>query len=213
MVFTDPHKLLTVFGTAFAGAETWSFGVRCLQLTPTPVTQALVNLCVTSTVALWNDADIYMPSSHSLTGVKLAPIDVNGNYPPGEISYTADIVADPGPSNTNLHPAQCTQVATFLSDLVPRGRGSHGRIYLPCPAAAISSGTGGNSLSAPIAETVATWISALNAIPSLGIVSIMSNLGSGQSSPVATVRVDDLPDTQRRRRRQLVGTQSTETVT
>jgi len=203
VVFTDPHKLLTVFGTSFSGAETWSFGVRCLQLTPTPVTQAMADACRTPTSTLWSTAGLFMPSSHVLEGVKLAPIGVDGNYPPGQISYIGDITPTAGPSNTNIHPAQCAQVVTFLSDLVPRGRGSHGRIYMPLAGAAVSAANGTNGLASALATAVRTWIVALNAISGLGIVSIMSNLGTGQSSPVATVRADSLPDTQRRRRRQL----------
>ena len=211
MPYTGNHQLLTVFGTAYAGEETWSFGVRFFQVGST-VTQAIADACRAPTSTLWSTAGIFMPASHSLTGVKLAPIGTDGKYPPGEIAYTSAIGPTLGPTATNLHPAQCTQVVTFLSSIFPRGRGSHGRIYLPCPAAAIGSTSGENGLASALATAVRTWIVALNAVPGMGIASILSPLGTGLTSPIGTVRADNLPDTQRRRRRQLVSTTSSVAV-
>jgi len=214
VAFNDRHKLLTVFGTAFNGVETWSFGVRFATVTGIPaVSQAQVDACVTPTQTFWNTAGIFMPSSHSLTGIKLAPIGTDGKYPPGEIAYIADITPDPGPTNTNQHPAQCTQVVTFLAEGQPRGRASRGRIYLPCPNAAVSSGTGGNSLGSALATAAATWLSALNDVADLGQAAIMSSLGTGITAPITQTRGDDLPDTQRRRRRQLTSTTTTVDLT
>jgi hypothetical protein len=211
MAYNTRHKLLTVFGTAFNGVETWSFGVRFSPVTGIDaVSQAQVDACATPTATFWNTAGIFMPSSHSLTGIKLAPIGTDGKYPPGEIAYIHDFTPDPGPTNTNQHPAQCTQVVTFLAEGQPRGRASRGRIYLPCPNAAVSSATGGNSLGSALATAAATWLSALNDVADLGQACIMSELGSGVTAPITQCRGDDLPDTQRRRRRQL--TSSTTTV-
>jgi hypothetical protein len=210
VAFNDRHKLLTVFGTAFNGLETWSFGVRFATVTGIPaVSQAQVDACAAPTVTLWNTANIFMPSSHALTGIKLAPIGTDGKYPPGEIAFIHDITPDQGPSNTNQHPAQCTQVATFLAEGQPRGRASRGRIYLPCPNAAVSSSTGQNGLGSAIATAVATWIGALNDVADLGQAAIMSSLGAGITAPITQVRGDDLPDTQRRRRRQLTSLTTT----
>lgn len=212
MSFDFEHNLLTVFGTSFNGVETWSFGVRFFQISHVDPDQTMADACRAATQTLWNTAGIFMPSSHSLTGVKVAPIGTDGKYPPGKIAYIGDITPDGGPSNTNIHPAQCTQVVTFLSDTQPRGRGSHGRIYLPCPAAAVSASDGTNSLASALATAVRTWIVAMNAISGLGVAHIMSNLGAGISSPITDVRADNLPDTQRRRRRQLTSTTSTVAV-
>ena len=214
MAFNQRHKLLTVFGTSFNGVETWSFGVRFIQTgDPETVSQTQVDDCAASTVTLWNTAGIYMPSSHALTGLKLAPIGTDGKYPPGEIAYIHDITPDAGPSSTPQHPAQCTQVATFLAAGQPRGRASRGRIYLPCPNAAVSSSAGTNGLGSAIATAVATWLSALNDVADLGQAAIMSSLGSGVAAPITSVRGDDLPDTQRRRRRQLTSTTTTVDLT
>lgn len=214
MAYNQRHKLLTVFGTCYNGVETWSFGVRFSPVTGIDaVSQAQVNACVTPTQTFWNTAAIFMPSSHSLTGIKLAPIGTDGKYPDGEIAFIADITPDPGPTNTNLHPAQCTQVVTFLAAGQPRGRASRGRIYMPCPAAAVSSGTGENGLGGPLATAAATWLSALNDVANLGQAAIMSELGAGITAPITSCRGDNLPDTQRRRRRQLVSATTTVALT
>lgn len=214
MAFNDRHKLLTVFGTAFNGVETWSFGVRFATVTGIPaVSQAQVNACVTPTTTLWNTGGIFMPSSHSLTGIKLAPIGTDGKYPPGEIAYIADITPDGGPATTPQHPAQCTQVVTFLAEGQPRGRASRGRIYLPCPNAAVSSSNGTNSLGGALATAVAVWLSALNDVADLGQAAIMSSLGAGITAPITQTRGDDIPDTQRRRRRQLTSLKTTVDLT
>lgn len=214
MAYNTRHKLLSVFGTAFSGVETWSFGVRFSPTTGIDaVSQAQVDACVSATTTLWNTSGIYMPSSHALTGIKLAPIGTDGHYPPGEIAYIADITPDAGPSSTPQHPAQCTQVVTFLAEGQPRGRASRGRIYLPCPNAAVSSSNGTNSLGSALATAVATWLSALNDVADLGQACIMSSLGSGVTAPITQTRGDDLPDTQRRRRRQLTSTTTTVDLT
>jgi hypothetical protein len=212
MSFTAEHNLLTVFGTSYTSFETWSFGVRFFNITHTDPDQTMADACKAATVTLWNTAGIYMPSSHALTGVKVAPIGADGKYPSGKIAYVGTITPDSGPSSTPLHPAQCAQVVTFLSDVQPRGRASHGRIYLPCPAAAISGSDGTNGLASALATAVRTWIVAMNAVSGLGTASIMSNIGSGVTVPIDTVRADNLPDTQRRRRRQLVSTTSSVAV-
>lgn len=209
MPYTNAHNLLTVFGTSYNGVETWSFGVRFGMGTIADPDQTMADACRTATQTFWNTAGIYMPSSHALTGVKVAPIGTDGKYPSGKIAYVGVISPDAGPSNTNIHPAQCTQVITFLSSFQPRGRASHGRIYLPCPAAAVSASDGTNGLASALANAAATWLTAMNAVSGLGTAAIMSDLGGGTTMEITDVRADSLPDTQRRRRRQLTSTRTT----
>jgi len=206
MVYPIEHNLLTVGGTSYSGVETWSFGVRFGATVHTDPDQTMADACKAATITFWNTAGIFMPQSHSLEFVKVAPIGADGKYPPGKIAYTGTITPDPGPSNTNLHPAQCTQVITWLTSFQPRGRGSRGRIYLPCPAAAVSGANGTNSLGSALANAAKTWLTAMNAVSGLGVAQIMSNLGAGIHNNITSVRADGLPDTQRRRRRQLSDT-------
>lgn len=208
MTFADEHQLVTVFGTAFGGLETWSFGVR-FGGSGSTVTQALADALVAPTVTLWNDPTLFMPNSHSLTGVKVAPIGIDGKYPPGQIAYIGTIAPDTGPTSTNLHPAQVATVVTFLSTPTPRGRASRGRIYLPPAASTVNPTTGQNGMAASLAAAVRTWLNALNGLAVLGNASIMSELGTGLSTPITHVRADSLYDTQRRRRRQLTSPTTT----
>jgi hypothetical protein len=212
VVFPSEHNLLTVGGTSYNGVETWSFGVRFGATVHTDPTQAMADACRAATQTFWNTAGIFMPSSHVLTFTKVAPIGPDGKYPSGKIAYTGAITPDAGPSNTNIHPAQCTQVVTWLTSFQPRGRGSRGRIYLPCPAAAVSAADGTNSLGSALANAATTWIQAMNAISGLGVARIMSNIGAGIENNITQVRADSLPDTQRRRRRQLTSTTTTVNV-
>ena len=212
MTFTNQHHLLTVFGSAF-GVETWSFGVRFYQTTFVPVTQAMADACKTPVLTWWNTTGLFMPSSHILQGVKVADIDVDGHYPPLSSAKIGDITDTQGGTSTNNHPAQCAMVATLISSIIPRGRGSKGRIYVPHPSVAISNSGGKNGMQTAMAAAVATLLTSLNAVSGLGIASVMSNIGTGLTSPIGSVRCDNIPDVQRRRARQLVGDRATSTVT
>jgi len=209
--FDGPHKLITVFGTAY-GTETWSFGVRYrpnLGTDNPDVTQAQADSLKTALTTWWGNASLFWPSSHALAGVKLAPIDTNGQYPPGKIAYVGDIVPDVvGGTNTNLHPAQCTMVMTLISATIGRGRGSKGRCYVPMPGVSMSTGGTVGSWNSTAATAFATLLTSWNALADIGSAIIMSRATATKpagSSFVGSVRVDTVPDTQRRRRRSIVG--------
>lgn len=214
--FDGRHKLLTVYGTAF-GSETWSFGLRIAQGSdPQTVSQAQADACKAPVLAWWNDANSGFSQYHILQGVKLAPVGVDGKYPAGEIAYIGDITDTGGTLNTNVHPAQCAMVVTLVSAALPRGRGSLGRCYIPAPCLSISST--GNVGSYPTTAVVAfrTLLNALNAVTDLGTVSIFSREGIKNGAvqepfhtSVGFVRMDNVLDTQRRRRRSIVGTRTT----
>jgi len=214
--FAGVHKLMTVFGTSF-GVETWQFGIRIAPSAgdQTDPSQAQVDALKAPVLAWFTDANAGFPTTTLLQGVKLAPIGVNGHYPVGKIAYIGDIVDTAGPINTNIHPAQCAMVMTLVSSAVPRGRGSLGRCYLPAPALSISStGTvGGYTATAVVAFR--TLLNAINAVPDLGTAAIFAREGLKNGvvqdkffTPVGTCRMDNVMDTQRRRRRSIIGTRS-----
>jgi hypothetical protein len=212
MVFTNKHKLLTVNGTAFGSSETWSFGIRFVETVYTPNSQAIADACKAAVNTWWTSA-WFPPATHSLAYVKLAPINPDGHYPPGEIAYIGDYVPDvAGGSTLNTYPAQTAWVCTLLGSLIPRGRGSHGRIYTPPSASALSSVGNWGTLNATMATAVATMIRTLNSVSGLGIGSIMSNLGTGITQPISSVRVDSKPDTQRRRAKGIVSTRASSAI-
>ncbi len=217
--FSSAHKLLSVFGTAF-GTETWSFGIRIEPVlgvdTPLP-TQAQADACAALALAWWNNVNTPFGTSTVLQGVKLAPIAVNGHYPPTGISYIGDVNPDDaGAISTNIHPPQCALVATLLSATIPRGRGHSGRIYLPAPALSISSSGNMGDMTALFATPLTTFVQGLNNSALLGNCVIMSreSVKAGvtlpaQSSFVGSIRVGNVMDTQRRRRRSIVETRYT----
>lgn len=207
VAYTSRHKLLTVFGTSWGGVETWSFGMRFLPTSGNEaVTQAQANACATPVSTFWSTSSAGMPGSYALTGVKLAPIGTDGKYPPGEIPYISAIGPTNGPGATPLHVPQASTVVTFLASLTPRGRGSRGRVYLPPYATAMAAnGTMGTSVPGLLLAAFRTMVLSLNAVSNLGTLVIMSDLGTGITSNVTSLRCDNVYDTQRRRRRQIIG--------
>lgn len=217
--FSSAHKLLTVYGAAF-GTETWSFGLRFEPIlgvdAPLP-SQAQADAAATTVKAWWQNVNTPFGTSTSIQGVKLAPIGVDGHYPPTGISYIGDINPDLfGLVSTNIHPPQCAMVATLLSATVPRGRGHSGRIYLPAPALSVASSGQLGDMGPIFATPLRTMIQALNDQANLGNCVIMSREGvkngvvlPASSSFVGSVRVDNVMDTQRRRRRSIVAVRYT----
>lgn len=204
MAYPIRHKLLTVFGSSWGGAEEWSYSVRIIpETSEQDVTQAQVDALATPTSTFWNDTGCGMPVNYLLEGIKLAPIATDGNYPPDEISYTHLFTADPGPASTVVHPPQIAYAVT-LTTSAPRGRGSKGRFYVPAPGFAVGS-TGKITTGYPPAIMAAarTWILAINSATNVGTVGVLSSLGSGTSRVVAGLRAGVVLDTQRRRRNHL----------
>ena len=208
--FDGPHKLVTVNGVAY-GSETWSFGIRfkpTLGVDDPAVTQAQATALMAPVQAWWNTGGLFWPTTHAITYVKLAPIATNGQYPPGQVAYIGDFADDSGDTNTNLHPAQCAMVMTLLSATIGRGRGSKGRCYTPMPAVAMSATGTVGAWNQTAADAFRTMINSMNAIANIGTAVIMSRETATKpagSSYVGAVRVDTVPDTQRRRRRSIVG--------
>lgn len=212
--FDNAHKLLTVYGTAF-GTETWSFGLRLVPVggvdSPLP-SQAQADAAAAIVKTWWQNANTPFSAYTVLQGVKLAPIAINGKYPPGAVSYIGDIAPDlAGVLNTNIHPAQNAIVATLVSATIPRGRGSVGRIYLPAPAIAVGSSGQMGDMTPLFATPLTTMMNSLNAAPNIGNLGILSRettkngvVVPAGSSFVGHVRVDNVMDTQRRRRRSIV---------
>lgn len=215
--FAGVHKLMTVFGTTF-GVETWQFGIR---IAPgggdqEDVSQAQADALKAPVLAWFTDANAGFPTTTLLQGVKLAPIGIDGRYPPGKIAYTGDIVDTAGPININIHPAQCAMVMTLMSSGIPRGRGALGRCYLPAPALSIAANGTVGGYTATAVVSFRTLLNAINAVPDLGTAAIYAREGlkNGVVLPkfyttVGSCRMDNVMDTQRRRRRGIVGTRST----
>lgn len=204
MTFPIRHKLLTIGGTAYGGSEEWQFGMRIIpEIAEQEVTQAQVDSLATPITTFWNDGTIFMPSSHSLTFAKLAPIAQDGKYPPGEVAFEHVFTADPGPGAVQRQIAQAA-LAVTLQTSVPRGRGHAGRFYLPAPASQPDTlGVHSTALAVAVATSVRTLVNSINAAANVGTVGVLSSLGFGTSRVVVSIRVGVRPDVIRRRARQL----------
>lgn len=201
MPYTGRHKLLTAFGTAWGGSEEWSFGIRFAPgVNSNQVSQAQADNAWAVVRAMWINTNMVIPPSFLLTGVKVAPIDTNGKYPVGEIAYEH---LDPGVAGTGGAATQSPQVClavTTLSDL-PRGRLSHGRFYLPAPAALIqATGTINPTYATAALPVLKTMMNGLNAVPDLGTASIYSNILGVGFRTISRLKMGSALDTQRRRR-------------
>ena len=207
MPYPIRHKLLTASGGLFTGTlERWSFGLRFYD-DPTfhEPTQAMVDACKPAFATFWDSAPTF-GKEHSLDTLKLAHIDTTGHYPAGHTPVIATFVPaefPPGTSPTGL-PGQISQVAS-LRTIKPRGIAHAGRIYLPSTGQPVGSdGRWTTTFSLGTANAVKTLINSLNAVTDLGDCAIFSDVGAGAWEYVTGVRVGRVPDTVRRRRRQLV---------
>lgn len=207
MSYTAPHKLLTISGALFTGTlERWSFGMRFLENSGiTPPTQAMVDATVTPLTTFWSSA-VTIGQLHSLDTAKLAQIGTDGKYPPGHVPSIhtfSPALFPPGTNGTGL-PGQVSMAVGFTTSQ-PRGRAHAGRIYLPPTSMMVGSdGRWTTTQAIGAANAVRTLVNALNGITGMGFLTVMSDLGTGTSWNVTGIRVGRVPDTIRRRRRQLV---------
>jgi len=140
-----------------------------------------------------------------LTYIKLNTINADGQYNSdvsGTYFYPA---ATRGPA-TSQPPFQVSMVASLQG--AGRAPGSRGRIYLPPQAITVNqNGDVGDTIAGNFAAGVKELIDELHTWPGAPAgekprLIIASNKGT--QVPVLEVRVGTVPDTQRRRRRQLV---------
>lgn len=211
MAYAAKHKLVTFYGTSWTDdSEEWQFSMRFGGGDAT-VTQTHADDVYTLAAAFAADTDLSMKSVHKFVGVKVAPIATTGLYPPGEIAYYKEgsPVAGYG-TGGDPWPGQCT-VCITLRTVIPRGRASRGRFYLPGLQGTISSyGKFPSGRPAAVAGACAAFIGDLNGVSGLGVAQVMSK--TGEYSVVTDVECGDVVDTQRRRRRQLIEVRSSASV-
>lgn len=204
MPFPIRHKLLTVLGTTFNGADIFSFSLRIIpDIGSEQVTQAQVDALAPSAQAMFSNANLAICSWNKMTGLKLAPIGVDGNYPPGEDAVEhvfAPSIAGGAVVNTIIWPPQCSY-SVGLQTAADRGPGHIGRFYLPSMAFNVNTATGKvGDLVASVGATIRTWINAINLVADVGTVGVIGKVGSGSSRVVTGIRCGQVVDTQRRRR-------------
>jgi hypothetical protein len=146
-----------------------------------------------------------------LDSLKISPIGSNGKV---ILSRTVHSVANTdihGDASGNLMPMQCSVVGSWRTGVV--GRKGRGRIYLP-PMPTSIMGAHGHLDSAWVGDArtnLVTLLEGLGYTPTLGpfagaLRPIVTGAPWTDYGVITEVRVGDLVDTQRRRRRQMVET-------
>lgn len=196
-------------------SQTWSIGVSLVtEESPSAAQLATWNAATHSAVSTWWNAT-GGPGGFNQAVVKLTAVYA-GFYPAGSsvATVTSDvaITALSGAGETQCQPAQTALVVTLKTGLATR-RG-RGRFYLPATGVTVSSST--LLMTTPTTSNVA--IAAADFLTSLAGVTLISEPtvlsiavpGDFPPSPVQTVQVDSVLDTQRRRRDKITGTFTSE---
>jgi hypothetical protein len=209
------HKVTryTISGTCLGGSEIWttSFfaGLEGADAVP-PVANSPAQVA-----AAWSTFFTAVGSkfsgSYKTTEVKAAYLNVDGKTDLAHVEHYAYPTPISGFGSTSSHPPQITLVATLASTL-PRGIASKGRMFLPghytpidatghVPAADVTS----------LLTNFRTFINACNSSADLGGVVMLASrgrtglfAGTGVNKAVASVKIGNVYDTQRRRRDNLV---------
>jgi hypothetical protein len=109
----------------------------------------------------------------------------------------------PGTSAAAQLPDQCALVVSLLTGIP--GRTKRGRLYLPPMSAGLMNGNG--QLSSATCTTVAAAMAAFfNGIRTSanGAQPVVASATAGTKTPLTSVRVDSIVDTQRRRRNKII---------
>lgn len=230
MVFPAQHQYMTVIGDSYSSTERWQFGMR---LTDGGVSNEATALAISDDVQRWwtavapyvSGTDTFEAvSTHRLTELKVARVDVNGIYPPLEASYS-HFYLPPLAGGAAPPSGQIPQgtIACTLTTALPRGLAAKGRVFLPPSWLYTPAATGliGVAQATQIAKSMQRFIGEINANSVVGNVAIFSR-GKGVGTPapggrkiiwtypnpgamnvVTGVSVGRVVDTQRRRRRSL----------
>lgn len=207
VVYPEEHVLITVQGDAYNATETWQFSVRA-RIAANPLTDAdclaIATALAFPTGTFLTAPELTIGASARLTAIKVAKINTAGHYPVGHVAGLY-LFAPPSPiGGVGAEAVPQVTFAVTLTTAIPRGRGSHGRFYLPPTYPVIMSDGRITAVVADGIEAAAkTWLNAINAHAQLGPVCVFSGLGAGTSAPVTTVGVGRVVDTMRSRRRAL----------
>lgn len=202
-----------ILGDCFNSAEEWSTGFYVAPGFGNPV---LPGNYAEQVAGLWQTfftaASTSVSSRYRTISVKANIFDTNNvqiTNPTQEYFYPAPIV---GPSAGAPLPPQLTVVASLRTS-VPRGIGSHGRMYLPGINQTVDSDARINATAVGnIATNFKAFLDGVNALPNTPILSVhlFSSANLVGKTPVdryvTQLKIGNMYDTQRRRRNQLTET-------
>lgn len=204
---------LTLSGTLAAGAEAWSTSV-CYQdpnqIAPSTGAeiQAWATACAAAVpTAVTSQLSNLLSTQGKITQVKTYEYEAVGQ--PADRSGAASVNFSGGAT-----PAMPLQTAMVLSLRTGRaGRSYRGRLYWPAQGASVMSGGRFSSSdhTGAVADVVLMLQAFADAWPATGaIVPVIVSASQNAVTPVTSVQVGDVPDTQRRRRDALVENYVTE---
>lgn len=221
--YAQPFGRVTISGTMFNGAESWSTGFQ-IGFADNPISD-LDNVAGQIGIAwqtFFTTASVGISNVYKTVQVKVAEIGVTGVTNEENIDYYTYPTPISGGAAGQALPPQITLAATMTTER-QRGLASKGRMYLPGINTAIDGTTG--KLSSTTTNNIntgfKTFLDAINAdtgIPGLVIVASKGhklgtldpngqpNYADGINSVVTGCRVGDVYDTQRRRRNDFVET-------
>lgn len=204
------------FGGVLAGAQRWSIGIS-FTTTPAPggvdsvgMTALANNLFTAFNTNAWSTTASGSAQLKSIASSSANLDKVRTYYYPGSATVAAVVgestqTSIPG-TGGRTQPAQSAIVCSLLTGLA--GRSNRGRVYLPNGTTPTdANGTFSTSLAAPIAQSLANFLSAIRTASAFGgtIVPIVDS-STGADYPITVVRCDNVTDTQRRRRDKITPT-------
>lgn len=214
---------VTAFGDCFNGAEEWSTGffMGYADGDAAAPSAAFATAVKAAWLTFFTTSQVNISSSYKTAGIKLATLKTDGKTDLDSVITDYFTTPPEGTYGGAPWPAQCTVVAQLAASN-NRGLAGKGRMYLPGIYAAVDPSTGKYSTTAAgnIATHLATFFNAING--STDAPGDVINASQGRAvlfgagpvnQRVASVRVGDVVDTQRRRRNGLVEAYSAATVT
>ncbi len=201
MPYVAPFLRLVMQGTTYPG-EIFSTGLNIISRLGEQVSQPTDLAPYVSACTAWMQRPASLISSVAkMRTVKLNLIGTDGLYVNKSFTHLVDLVAPgiAGAGSGNV-PAQQTMAVT-LHSVATRGLASKGRLYPPLSTSTLdTSGLIGEANALGAANSMVTFIAALNAINASLQVGNVSNVREGEENGVRSVSVGRVFDTQRRRR-------------
>jgi len=197
-------------GVKYSTVTGWTGAVAALAEIEANETACLTAVAAAMTT-LMNDGSVAWADYSDFVSVKVAAIGTNGLYLTDPLVFEAAI--DSGASSNVL--PQSSIVLSLRSGFT-LGKANYGRMYLPHTRSTLTAGgpfvasgdtDGIADAGAQFLNDVTTALTA--EVTAVIFPVILSSIGSGFGRGVTEVKVGNVIDTQRRRRRQLAETYST----
>lgn len=210
---TYAHQVcrVTLSGTMFGGSEVWSTGFFLGEegSDSSAPTQEDADTIATNFRNWFRSLEGNVNWNYLFTMVKMQSINaVDGKPVLAETVYANVEEPRAGQEQNILFPPQCSLVVSLLSDR-PRGKASHGRLYLPGIGVALTAG--GRISQSDVTDLRTSLAGFFQPMITAGYLDagrlILAAKASGagglnpsQNDYVQKIRVGDVVDTQRRRR-------------